>query len=186
MSEQYGLDEAERALLAPFFSYKPYVARGLLTVNNGGCVKDPRFVITDDLAQIVQAPEGALIVLSIPKPFWESARVPEELRVFDWRAVRGQVSLCFHGIDDDPREVFEFPEIRAFVLDAIASTPELIRKMADEREWPPGLFGKWSFLAVASKEDPMDLTKFSDNPPETFARVFIEDGFARVVPVSVN
>jgi hypothetical protein len=144
------------------------------------------FFMTFKLSDILAAPEGALIVLSVPQPYWSTKRLPAELAEFDWSAVRGAITLCFHGLDDDPREIFELAEIREFVRDVIERTPELIKKMADERDWPPGLFGKWSFIAVANSEDPMDLTKFSDNPPERYGRVFIDNGYARVVRVAIN
>lgn len=56
-------------------------------------------------------------VLNVLSSLTVSARV--------MRQFCGRVDLFFGGYDDDPREVFEIPEVRAFVRDLDARFPEL-------------------------------------------------------------
>lgn len=146
-------------------------------------MSDTRVLMTT-LSNITLAPAGTLIVLALPRSYWQSGRVCDDILAIDWSKVKGEVTVCFGDIDNDPREVWEFAEIRAYVRDVMERVPALVKRMADERDFPTGLFGKWSFLAVGGVEEPMDLVRFSDKPPVPFGRVFIQDGYAKIDAVT--
>lgn len=113
-------------------------------------------------------PGGTIVVLNIAPDEWRLGAVPQRMRDVDWANVKCEVVICFDGLDDDPREVWDVPEIQAFCRDAL-SMPAMIRCMPDERDPKqqavPGCYGKWSFVMTANITTPLDLSIVSDNPP---------------------
>lgn len=109
------------------------------------------------------------VFVSISMDDWVLGKVPSRLRAIPWENVAASIFLCFDGLDDDPREVYEVPEIRDFCRDAIASCKGMIRRMGARKD----AFGAIHLLAAADLPD-VDLADiFGVDTPFKFRIRFV-------------
>ncbi|WP_145052503.1 hypothetical protein [Paenibacillus xylanexedens] len=86
---------------------------------------DIKFVRSGDEADL---DEAAIVFLDISREHVEKGRLEQFLREFarfSKKKMRGKISLGFNGYDDDPREVYQIPEIRSWTKRLVTNVPHI-------------------------------------------------------------
>lgn len=60
--------------------------------------------------------------VALPRAFFDRMRATRQMA----SQCQGKVEIMFSGYDDDPRELFEIPEVRAYIVKLDAALPDLI------------------------------------------------------------